>query len=52
MMCFHLLKQEHSHGWMFRPANEPHVGGERLRRTLNAVLNHAAVTLPSLATID
>jgi multidrug efflux pump len=49
MMCAHLLKQQHSHGWMFRTSERAFTWVvNAYGRTLNAVLNHAAVTLAIL----
>src|SRR5882724_9680645 len=46
MMCAHLLKQQHSHGWMFRTSERAFTWVvNAYGRTLTAVLNHAAVTL-------
>ena len=46
MMCAHLLKREHSHGPFYR-ASERFFNWivETYGRTLNTVLNHAAITL-------
>ncbi len=46
MMCAHLLKREHSHGRFYR-ASERFFNWivETYGRTLNTVLNHAAITL-------
>ena len=49
MMCAHLLKQQHSHGWMFRTSERAFTWVvNAYGRTLTAVLNHAAVTLAIL----
>jgi multidrug efflux pump len=49
MMCAHLLKQEHSHGWFYN-TSERYFNRviEYYGRTLNIVLNYAPVTLAIL----
>ena len=46
MMCAHLLKQKHSHGWFYRTSERFFEAIVRIYgRTLNAVLNFAPVTM-------
>jgi multidrug efflux pump len=52
MMCAHLLKQQHAHGWLYRTSERFFEWiVETYGRTLKAVLRHAFITLVLLATI-
>jgi len=49
MMCAHLLKEQQSHGWLYRTSERFFVWlVETYGRTLNTVLNYASVTLAIL----
>src|ERR1700691_4641926 len=49
MMCAHLLKEQQSHGWFYRTSERFFDWVvDTYRRTLNVVLNYAAITLAIL----
>ena len=49
MMCAHLLKQQHSHGWLYRMSERAFTWNVNMYgKTLSIVLRHPAVTLTAL----
>ncbi|HUJ19942.1 MAG TPA: multidrug efflux RND transporter permease subunit [Bryobacteraceae bacterium] len=49
MMCAHLLKQQHSHGWLYRMSERAFTWNVNMYgKSLSVVLRHPAVTLTAL----